>query len=129
MIQRVQTVYLLFAIVFMIGIAYYIPVLVSPENKMFYTYEMIYSHISILIASLIILLSIFQYKNRPKQLIFNQIAKLFLSVTFFILFFSKGNSLPYNGMFAFIIPYVLIILANRFIKKDEKLVRSADRIR
>ncbi|MGB2458377.1 MAG: DUF4293 family protein [Flavobacteriales bacterium] len=26
-------------------------------------------------------------------------------------------------------PYVLILLANRFIKKDEKLVQSADRIR
>jgi hypothetical protein len=33
------------------------------------------------------------------------------------------------GLFLFVIPYSLIILANYLIRKDEKLVRSADRIR
>jgi peptidoglycan/LPS O-acetylase OafA/YrhL len=129
MIQRVQSIYLFFAVLFMLGIAYFIPVLIISDNEMFYTYELLYSHVTILIASFLLLFSIFQFKNRKKQLVLNQIAKLFLSATFFILFFSKGQAMPYNGMFAFIIPYVLILLANRYIKKDEKLVQSADRIR
>jgi ABC-type spermidine/putrescine transport system permease subunit II len=37
--------------------------------------------------------------------------------------------MPQEGMFVFIIPYVLILIANRFIKKDESLVQSADRLR
>ena len=73
--------------------------------------------------------STIEFKNRKKQLLLNQIAKLFLSATFFILFFSKGESIPQEGMFVFLIPYVLILLANRFIKKDESLVQSADRLR
>ena len=113
----------------MLAITYFLPVLVSLNGDSFFTYQNIYSHITILASSFLLLYSIFQFKNRKKQLLFNQISKFLLSATFFILFFSKGEALPDRGMFVFIIPYVLILLANKFIKKDEKLVQSADRIR
>lgn len=129
MIQRVQTIYLLFSIFFMIGITYFLPVLISLEGDGFFTYQSMYAHITILASSFLSLYSIFLFKNRKKQLLINQISKFLLSATFFILFFTKGDLLPNKGMFVFIIPYVLILLANRFIKKDEKLVQSADRIR
>lgn len=129
MIQRVQTIYLLFSIFFMIGITYFLPVLISIEGDGFFTYQSMYAHITILASSFLSLYSIFLFKNRKKQLLINQISKFLLSATFFILFFTKGDLLPNKGMFVFIIPYVLILLANRFIKKDEKLVQSADRIR
>lgn len=129
MIQRVQSIYMLFASIFMLAITYFLPVLVKINGEFFYTYQNVYSHITILASSFLSLYSIFQFKNRKKQLLINQISKISLSVTFFILFFTKGESLPDMGMFVFIIPYVLILLANRFIKKDEKLVNSADRIR
>lgn len=73
--------------------------------------------------------SISQFKNRPKQLIYNQLSKFSLSISFFIVYINKGELLPAKGLFLFVLPYILLILANRFIKKDEKLVKSADRIR
>ena len=129
MIQRVQSIYLLFSIIFMISITYFFPVLISNEGENFFIHQSIYAHITILVSVFLLLYSIFLFKNRKKQLLFNQISKFLLSATFFILFFSKGEFFPARGMFVFIIPYVLILLANRFIKKDEKLVQSADRIR
>ena len=129
MIQRVQTIYLFFAIIFMLAITYFLAVTVDANNNLSYTYDSIYAHLTILISSFLLLYSIFQFKNRKKQLLLNQVSKLFLSATFFILFFSKGESMPQEGMFVFIIPYVLILIANRFIKKDESLVQSADRLR
>jgi len=118
-----------FAVLFMIAITYFLPVLISKEGEAFFTNHFIYAYITILVSSFLLLYSIFLFKNRKKQLLFNQISKFLLSVTFFILFFTKGDLFPARGMFVFIIPYVLILLANRFIKKDEKLVQSADRIR
>ena len=129
MIQRVQSIYMLFSIIFMIAITYFLPVLISKKGEIFFTYQSKYAHITILVSSFLLLYSIFLFKNRKKQLLFNQISKFLLSATFFILFFTKGELFPDRGMFVFIIPYVLILLANRFIKKDEKLVQSADRIR
>jgi len=129
MIQRIQSIYLLFSIFFMVAITYFLPVLVSLEGDYFYTHHSIYAHISILVSCSLALYSIFQFKNRKKQLLINQISKFMLSATFFILFFTKGELLPDRGMFVFIIPYVLILIANRFIKKDESLVQSADRLR
>lgn len=129
MIQRVQSIYLLFAILFMMAITYFLPVLVDSNGDLFFTYQNMYSHITILASSFLLLYSIFQFKNRKKQLLINQVSKFLLSATFFILFFTKGEAIPDRGMFVFIIPYILILLANRFIKKDEKLVQSADRIR
>jgi hypothetical protein len=129
MIQRVQTIYLLFSVFFMIAITYFLPVLISVEGDTFFTFQFIYAHITILVSSFLLLYSIFSFKNRKKQLLINQISKFLLSATFFILFFTKGELFPDRGMFVFIIPYVLILLANRFIKKDEKLVQSSDRIR
>ena len=129
MIQRVQTIYLFFAILFMLAITYFLAITVDANNNLSYTYDSIYAHLTILISSFLLLYSIFQFKNRKKQLLLNQVSKLFLSATFFILFFSKGESMPQEGMFIFIIPYVLILIANRFIKKDESLVQSADRLR
>ena len=122
-------VYLLFSIIFILGITYFLPVLISKEGEVFFTYNYIYAHTSILVSSFLLLYSIFLFKNRKKQLLFNQISKFLLSITFFILFFTKGELFPARGMFVFIIPYVLILLANKFIKKDEKLVQSSDRIR
>lgn len=129
MIQRVQTIYLLFSVFFMIAITYFLPILISVEGDTFFTFQFIYAHITILVSSFLLLYSIFSFKNRKKQLLINQISKFLLSATFFILFFTKGELFPDRGMFVFIIPYLLILLANRFIKKDEKLVQSSDRIR
>ena len=75
-------------------------------------------------------LSIFQYKNRIKQLKLVSFARFAITISFFLLFFTKDDSYQiYYGGLLLIIPYVILILSAYFIKKDEKLVKSADRIR
>jgi hypothetical protein len=53
-----------------------------------------------------------------------------ITIAFFlIIFLHKKDNIIAIGMFLLILPFVSLIAANFFIKKDEKLVRSSDRIR
>lgn len=105
----------------------------SPEVMNTYIYIPMALDILVLLLSLV---CIFLYKNRPLQY---KIANLLMLLNIFIigLFFlvtyikegvtgelsySLGSSLPVIGI-------ILAFLAANFIKKDEQLVRSADRIR
>ena len=83
------------------------------------------------IASLI---SIFLYKNRKTQLRIVLIT-LLVSIINLVLFFTQTKKFvpgegSYNltAIFAIVVP-IFIILAMRGIKKDEKLVKSLDRLR
>lgn len=82
---------------------------------------------------------IFRYKNRLTQIKLGMVNSILMSL---ILFFSawlaihaQKNLLPgalgafKPGLFAPVFSMLFNALANRFIKKDEDLVRSADRIR
>ena len=107
---------------------YKVPVLTNKEEVIMLS-NFRWAQIAAFITIFLIICSIFKFKNRNKQLLLNQFSKLFLSVSFFIVFIQKQDMLPAKGLFLFIIPYLLLIIANWFIKKDEKLVKSADRIR
>lgn len=128
MIQRIQSIYMLFAAIAIAAIVFYVPVLKSSDTTVFITDFMI-GQIAAFIALFLCLYSIFQFKNRTKQLLLNQLSKLAVSIAFFSVFIQRGELAPDKGLFLFVLPYVLLIIANRFIKKDEKLVQSADRIR
>ena len=128
MIQRIQSVFMFFTILSVGMIMYKVPVLANGEEVMMLG-DFMWAQISAFITMFLIVYSIFQFKNRNKQLLLNQFSKLSLSISFFIIFIQKGEMLPAKGLFLFILPYILLIIANWFIKKDEKLVKSADRIR
>lgn len=80
--------------------------------------------------------SLFWYRNRQHQFVLNRlnlIAQLFL-LGFFVyrsLNLSGGAQAPEKGvgMLIPIFSIVFLVLANRAIKKDEDLVKSADRLR
>lgn len=86
------------------------------------------------------LYTIFQYKNRALQVKLTNIAVL-LTIAFIMgIFFlyipfieKKINIVPdYRKAFGIYLPLVALVfevMANRAIKRDEKLVRSADRLR
>lgn len=85
---------------------------------------------------IISILVIFQYKSRVLQYKLSNILALlnvFVTGLFFLLTFTKvelSGSVSYSfGAFLPIIGAVFAFLAAHFIKKDEQLVRSADRIR
>lgn len=148
MIQRKQTLFLL-AIVFIAIAQFFIPfqnivitnghwpICLMPGCSSDIMSANIYFPMAL--NSMIILLSIiiiFLYKNRVLQyklanllVVFN----MFLVGLFFILSYSKEGGLQaisYQfGSFLPIISAFLAYLAAHYIKKDEQLVRSADRIR
>ena len=129
MIQRLQSLILLFSAASSLIIVFYFPVLKSTEITIYLTENISYARLCVFLSVGLNIFSIFQFKNRNRQIIINQISKLFISIAFIIIIFQRGELNFAIGLLLFIIPYSLIILANYLIRKDEKLVKSADRIR
>lgn len=128
MIQRSQSVFMLFAALSVGMIMYKVPVLGAAEEVKMLS-DFLWAQIAAFVSMFLAIYSIFQFKNRSKQLMLNQLSKFALSISFFVVFIQKGELMPAKGLFLFVLPYVLLIIANWFIKRDEKLVKSADRIR
>ena len=129
MIQRIQSLILLFSTLCSLIIVFYFPVLQNGDIYVFLKETLSYARLCVFLSVGLNIFSIFQFRNRNRQIIINQISKLFLSFAFIIIIFQRGELNFTIGLFLFIIPYLLIILANYLIRKDDKLVKSADRIR
>jgi len=155
MIQRIQSLYLLLAMV-AIGLLFYFPVanyfsdmdcyrfsiteftslnpnVSSPFSK-FFTFPLLINALALVILSGI---SIFYYKNRKLQINILNFNILFNIVLIVLLFFytdkiNKAIQISPEfavGTFLPLISLLFFVLASRNIRKDEKLVKSADRLR
>lgn len=92
-----------------------------------------------ILAAIVMFFSIFQYKKRMNQVKLNALFSLIAAATLggMAYYTTKANQLfdpmlPGNYLMAFYLPVVAMLnnfLANRFIRKDEKLVRDSDRLR
>lgn len=103
------------------------------------TKSVIYISIVALISAGISLFSIFQYKNRLTQmklgLLNSVVVILVVAGAFYAM--TKGKAMvsptdPENFKLGFMLPVIALLfnsMANRFIKRDEKLVRDSDRMR
>ena len=90
-------------------------------------------------ASLVALFSVVQYKNRLTQMKLGALNALLMAATLGISYYKiyqlepmvnpEGQGNIQLGFFLPALAMILNILSNRFIRKDEKLVRSVDRIR
>jgi len=129
MIQRIQTLILLIAGLCSTIIIFYFPVLKNDTISIYLTDDLFYARLFIILSVGLNIFSIFQYKYRNRQIIINQVSKLLLSISFIFIIFQRSDLNFSIGLFLFIIPYLLIIFSNYLIRKDEKLVKSADRIR
>jgi len=158
MIQRIQTVYLSLAVIALALIfafplaqffsengAYVFSVtglknMVPGEPEAFTA--MVFFPLIIVTAGIALLtvFTIFQYKKRPFQIKLTNISvlssiALIMGVFFFYIpmIEKKINIVPdYSKAFGIYLPLValvFLIMANRAIKRDDKLVRSADRLR
>tara|TARA_B100001173_G_C15796920_1_gene465938 strand:- start:188 stop:493 length:306 start_codon:yes stop_codon:yes gene_type:complete len=84
----------------------------------------------IFFSSALSVFAIFQFKNRNRQRLISTIARFLITVSLIlIVFLYREDKSIGSGLLLLIIPFISLILANIFIKKDEKLVQSADRIR
>jgi hypothetical protein len=127
MLQRIQTLYLFGALIVNF-LFLFVPIESSPNNAVSQPIDKILIALSLVLSG-ILLLTIFSYKNRKRQLMFCKL--LFVGYLFQMLLSNllfKVVELKWNG----ILPYAsifLTFLAYRAINRDEKLVRSADRLR
>lgn len=132
MLQRVQTL-LMIGAVLLNGYVF-----VGSLSKYNSQEEFIWVAMTILslLASLITIFSIANFKKRQLQFVLNRLSIIF---NFILLSLFIFHSLKLSGdvessmkgieVFLILISIVLLVLANRFIKKDEDLVKSVDRIR
>ena len=144
MIQRVQTLYLLF--VFLIsGILTLVLSFFKVEGYGQVLLLDLFSQSSVLlksvgvffvISSVLSLISIFGFQNRQNQFVMNRINILInfylLSVLIYVSLILPGEmniSEKGIGIYFPIASIVLLVMANKAIKKDEDLVKSVDRLR
>lgn len=155
MIQRIQTVYLfivfIFAVLFLLmpkgsleidGIVYQIRSwkIADDEGLNRLNYNNVLGILSMIIPFVIMILTIYTtliFKQRLLQIKLGKLNMLLhvalVVVTFFYLDALKSE---FDGYFSYgiaiifpLLSMLLILMANRAIRKDEQLVRSADRLR
>lgn len=143
MIQRIQTIYLLFASAISGGLIFVFDVWESLKKDVF-AIDLLESNLLTLksipllfiISSIITFVAIFLFKNRKLQFVMGRLAILVNLILLGLLIY-VSLTLPGEmkisengiGMFIPILAVLLIVLANKAIKKDEDLVKSADRLR
>lgn len=137
MIQRLQTVYLLIALVISGVLPYVFPLWTWSDGKEFHfmsdsTYTILFG-----LTTTLTLVSILYFKKRQHQFVLNRLT-IILNLILLGLFVYRslnlsGETLAVSekgiGMFLPIVAIVFLALANKAIKKDEDLVKSADRLR
>ena len=143
MIQRVQSVYLLLASVIS-GVLIFVFNLWTSISKDIFAIDLLNREsyllklipVLFLVSAILAFVAIFLYKNRKLQFVIGRLAILVNLILLGLLIY-VSLTLPGEvsisekgiGMFIPIIAILLIVLANKAIKKDEDLVKSVDRLR
>ena len=131
MIQRIQTVFLIINFYFLSILYFFLPLDFFNVN-IFNFKTLIEVKLYIIVSGLLTFLSVLLFKKRTKQLLINKV-QIFLHIIYSIIividFIVYKSS---NSLINMLIPtfcLIFISLANKFIKRDEDLIKSIDRIR
>ena len=130
MIQRIQSIFFLLSALASLLIIFIAPVL-SNEDGLYYLYnDFPYLRLLLFVSAFISIYAIFQYKNRSKQRLLSSLSRLMITFFYILVLLIYREKFNFeSGLFLCIIPFLLLFLASFFIKKDEKLIKDADRIR
>jgi hypothetical protein len=143
MIQRIQSVYLLMASVIS-GVLIFVFNLWKSIEKSIFALDLLKSEsnllklipILFLVAAILAFVAIFIFKNRKLQFVIGRLTILInlmlLGLLIYVSLTLPGEASVSEkgiGMFIPILAILLLVLANKAIKKDEDLVKSADRLR
>ena len=137
MIQRIQTIYLILALLVTGVLPYLFPLwTMSDGSEIYFMSNMLYTVLFGLSTTLSLLCILF-YKKRQNQFVMNRLNILLNLIllglfVYYSLNLSGGTVMVSEkgiGMFLPIVAIVLLVLANKAIKKDEDLVKSVDRLR
>ena len=126
MIQRIQNLYLL--IICLVNLIYFILNIYGfdtfPNFTLFSFIDLPFYFTSIFSF---VIISLFLYKNRKKQLLCNRVNIFF---NLFMLIFSLDQLITLNHLYFIIISNLFFLIkANKGIKNDEEIINSIDRIR
>ncbi|RTQ47497.1 DUF4293 family protein [Hymenobacter gummosus] len=155
MIQRIQSVFLLLLAICMVCVLF-LPLWTKTDPQTQQTVTLTatqltssvpgqapvgtYAIAGLAVASILVALAeIFQYKKRMTQLMLGSLNMLLISATLGASFYysSMGEQMLnvkipgefQPGFYLLTLPLLLNLLASRFIRRDERLVRSMDRLR
>ncbi|SNR76890.1 DUF4293 domain-containing protein [Lutibacter flavus] len=144
MIQRIQTIYLLLATLISGGLIFLLNLWIDGNGVKFFVIDSFETSIILLKvmavlflgSSVLTFVTIFQFKKRQLQFVLGRITILINFILLGILvYFAQNLSGEINvsekgiGLLIPILTIVLVVLANKAIKKDEELVKSVDRLR
>ncbi|UMB60190.1 DUF4293 domain-containing protein [Lutibacter sp. A80] len=144
MIQRIQTIYLLLATLLSGGSIFLFNLWVNNEGIKFFVMDAFNTSNTLLIvmavlfflSAVLTFVAVFQFKKRQLQFVIGRLAILTNFILLGILvYFSQNLSGEINvsekgiGLLIPILTIVLVVMANKAIKKDEELVKSVDRLR
>lgn len=136
MIQRIQTIYLFIVALLMLALFLWFPKIITVDGEMVLGKMDLRVLIPIFASVLLAILSIFKYKNRQTQFVLNRLNSLFIFVllgVFVIVPLMVPGETEVSekgiGLFFPVISIVFLVLANKAIRKDERLVKSVDRLR
>ena len=137
MLQRIQTIYLLTAMITTIVLPFLFPLWTQADGKDFYFMFDFKFIVLFGLSSTLSLLSIISFKKRQNQFVIGRL-NIILNLILLGLFVYRSLNLSVEtvkvsekgiGMFLPIVAIVFLVLANKSIKKDEDLVKSVDRLR
>lgn len=129
MLQRIQTIWTLLAVLAAVFL------FISGQDVV------VFGSIPVIDISCIVLvlagaLSIFSFKNRKRQILLNTISiiinVLLIGVlAYWLLNLSGGIQFPEKGIEPIfpLIAVICLLIANTYIRRDERLVKSVDRLR
>ena len=130
MIQRIQSLFFFFSAICLITIVYTFPILQDKGISYLLSEHFPIVRLIIFFSSALSIFAIFQFKNRTRQKFISTIARFLITIALLLIVFIYRENMAIDiGLLLLIIPFTSLILANMFIKKDEELIQSADRIR
>jgi len=144
MLQRIQTIYLLIAILLAGPVAFLVPFWAGSEDELVFLntllqtgeLSLIVIPAAFIVSAIIAVLTLLSYKNRTKQIIYNRlnivINFLLLGIVVYHQLNLPGGAVVSEKGIGVFIPLLIIVflaLANKAIIKDDKLVKSVDRLR
>ncbi len=136
MIQRIQTIYLLIVTIIG-GVLPFLFSLYTQNNRAVFAYTNDFISGGLFaISATLSLYAIFKYKTRQVQFVLNRLNILInltlLGIFVYRVLTSSGeNSISEKGVGVFlpVLSIVFLFFANQAIKRDDNLVKSADRLR
>lgn len=154
MIQRIQTLYLVLAILSMaLLFAFKVATIETPQGEAMLTVYgashnqeplaldimVVPPYVFVSVIILVLLVSVFLFKNRKQQMLVGRLSYLIILGFLVFLYFAgdalssaveASSNISYGaGIYFPVAALAFVFLANRAIKKDEDLVRSLDRLR